>query len=161
MSTVPGTPLPMGPAVEAERPVAIGPAMPAPTLESKIQADINKFNAGLKKFFTSPVVGQVAQSGISILELIYPGLTLLLTGIGKSIAVAQNLAAQANPTGDNTAQITALTIGDAQQVFQTYQDSTGTVVETAAQKAIVADFVALLQKISASSVPAGTASTVS
>lgn len=128
-------------------------------LHVKIQADINKFNADLKKFFTSPVVGEIEQTGIAIVEILYPGLTPLLTGIGKSFAIAQNLATQTNPTGDNTAQITALTLGDAQQVFQTYQDSTGTVIETAAQKAIIADFVALLQKISANSVPVVTATT--
>jgi hypothetical protein len=124
------------------------------TIREEIVADkfvslLDHIGEGLKKFFTSPVAADVEGAGITIAEAAWPGLTPLLSGIQASLAKAQALAAAANVTGDTTAQVTALTLADAQQVFATYQQTSGTKLETAQQNAIISLLIQMLQNLPA------------
>lgn len=110
---------------------------------------------GLKKFFTSPVAADVEDFGISIAEAAWPGLTPFLTSLQASIAKAQALAQAANVSGDTTAQVVALALSDAQQAFTTYEQASGTTLETSQQQAIIQLVINLL-----ASLPAPTNTTI-
>jgi hypothetical protein len=108
---------------------------------------LDKIGDGIKWFFTNPVAVDVEDTGISIVKVAFPALTPLLTGIGKSLATAQGLANSAKTAGDTTAQVTALVLSDAQQVFSEYETATGTTIEPAKATAIINAYIALLDEI--------------
>ena len=110
---------------------------------------------GLKKFFTSPIVADLENVGISIAEVAWPGITPLLSAVQASLAKAQALAAAANVAGDTTAQVAALTLADAQAAFTAYEQASGTTLETAQQQKIIQLVLQLLGSLPA---PTSTAS---
>ena len=112
---------------------------------------------GLKKFFESPVAADVENFGITVAEAAWPGLTPMLSAVQAAIAKAQALATAANVTGDTTAQVAALALADAQQAFNTYQQASGTTLETAQQQIIVQLVLNLLKQLPAPPSPASTA----
>ena len=124
-------------------------------MSNKFTSILDKVGDGLKKFFTSPVAADVEDTGIAIAEVAFPALDPLLTGIKGAIAQAQALAQAANPAGETTAQVTALVLADAQQVFAAYEQATGTTIETSQQQAIINLFLQMLDTIPA---PASTTS---
>jgi hypothetical protein len=116
---------------------------------SKFVSLLDHVGEGLKKFFTSPVATDIEETGITIAEAAWPGLTPMLSAVGASIAKAQALATAANVSGDTTAQVTALALSDAQQAFDVYEQTSGTTLETPQQQAIIQDVIALLGKLPA------------
>lgn len=110
---------------------------------------LDKIGDGLKKFFTSPVASEIEQGAISVLDIAFPAVSPLLSGIGKALATAQALAAQAVPKGETTAQATALALSYAQEAFTAYETATGTKIETAQQQVIIQKLLALLAEIPA------------
>ena len=125
------------------------PVVPKESTGQKFVHVLDNVGSALKKFFASPVTVEVAEGGLGIADIAFPALAPLFNGISNSIAKAQALAQAANVTGDTTAQVTALAVQDAQVVFNTYQASTGTTLETAQQQAIVAGIIALLKNLPA------------
>ena len=108
---------------------------------------LDKVGDGIKWFFTNKTAVDIEEGGLNIASIAFPALSPLLGGLSKSLAVATGLAQTAQTSGDNTAQVTALVVADAQQVFQEYEQSTGSTIETPQQQAIVNAFIALLQTI--------------
>ncbi len=101
---------------------------------------LDKAVSKVKEFFESPITTEVATQGIKVAEVAFPALDTVLAGLQKSFATATVLASTAAPATDTTAQVAAIVLADSQQVFQTYQTATGTTLETAHQKAIIAAF---------------------
>jgi hypothetical protein len=121
---------------------------------------IDNVGANLKKFFTNPVVDDVVEGGITVAEIALPELDTVLTGLSKSFATATALAQSANTTGDTTAQVAALMLGDGQAIFSEYLTATNSTIETAQQKAVIAAFQILLANLPASTVAPAVAAPV-
>jgi len=108
---------------------------------------LDKVGDAIKDVFTNKTAEAIA-------DIAFPEAGTLISGLQKSLATAQSLASSATTTGQSTSQVAALVLTDAQEVFQTYADATGTTVETAQQKAIIAAFINLF-----ASIPAATTTT--
>lgn len=111
---------------------------------------LDKVGDFIKEAFTNKTAEAIEETGLEIAEIAFPAASTLIGGIQKSLATAQALAA-VNTTGDTTAQVAAITLGDAQAVFQEYEDATGTSIETVQQKSIIAAIIALFQQLPAAS----------
>jgi hypothetical protein len=118
-------------------------------MANKFVSLLDHVGEGLKKLFTSPVALDIEDIGVSLAETAWPGLDALWTPLGAAIAKAQVLASAANTGGDTTAQVSALVLSDAQQVFQAYEQASGTKLESTQQEAIVQLFLKLLTSLPA------------
>ena len=126
-------------------------------MSNKFITWLDNVPAELKKFFTNPVVEDVAQDGLGIATLVDPALAPLFGGLSSAVSKAEALAAAANVQNGSGAQKLALATADAQAVFQAYEQATGVVLESAQQTAIINSVVALLNTIPSSTLGTTTA----
>jgi hypothetical protein len=118
-------------------------------MTSKFITALDHVGDAIKDLFTNKTAEAIEDGALDIAEIAFPAASTLIQGISKSLATAQALAAAANVSGSTAAQVTALTLADAQSTFQTYETATGTTVETPQQQAIVAAIVNLFSQLPA------------
>ena len=119
---------------------------------NKFVSWLDSIPANLKKFFTNPVVDNVITDGLGVASILDPALAPLFGGISAAVVKAEALAAAANVQSGSGAQKFALVMADSQQVFNAYEVSTGTKIETTQQTTIVNAIVAMLNNIPAATV---------
>jgi hypothetical protein len=118
-------------------------------MSNKFITALDHVGDAIKDLFTNKTAVAIEDGALDIAEVAFPAASTLIQGISKSLATAQALAAAANVSGSTAAQVTALTLADAQTAFSAYETATGSTVETPQQKAIVAAIVNLFQQLPA------------
>ena len=110
---------------------------------------LDHVGTAIKDLFTNKTAEAIENGALDIAEVAFPAASTLIQGISKSLATAQSLAAAANVQGSTAAQVTALTLADAQAAFTAYETATGSTVETPQQQAIVAAIINLFSQLPA------------
>jgi hypothetical protein len=93
----------------------------------------------IKNVFTNPTAEKIEAATVSLVGVAFPQFQTLTSQIASGLLKAQSLATSANVTGDTTAMVAALALGDSQQIL-----AAAGVTETAHQQQIVAAVQTLL-----------------